>query len=220
MIAAIIPARLASTRLPGKVLKEINDRTLLAHVIARAKVIPGINAIIVATTTDDEDGAVAQEATREGARVFRGDVVNVLDRTYQAAREHGASTIVRLAADCPLLDPVLAGQVLARFTMGDCDYASNVFPATYPDGLDVEVLSFSALERAWKDATTELQREAVTPYIWERPDEFRCGVVTHRTYLRHLKWSVDDAEDFARVEAIFTALGVRTFDWGSALAVA
>src|SRR6266849_2472520 len=149
MIAAIIQARMSSTRLPGKTLAEIAGEPLLGHLVRRAKSIPGVDNVIIATTTNPADAAILRFAEKNGLPTHVGSENDVLDRFYQTARKNGVSTIVRVTPDCPLLDPTVAGLVVQEFlrARGEIDYLSNVNPPTYPDGLDTEVFSFAALER-------------------------------------------------------------------------
>jgi spore coat polysaccharide biosynthesis protein SpsF (cytidylyltransferase family) len=199
---AIIQARMGSTRLPGKVLAPVGDRPLLAFVVAAVQAMAGVNAIVVATTTAPADRAVMALAERLGVRGFAGDEEDVLDRYYQAARALGAEAVVRVTADCPLLDPTISSAVVARFHRGDVDYASNCSPRTYPDGLDTEVIAFDALEQAWREAELPSEREHVTPFIWKRLERFRIAAVTGATDLSGLRWTVDEPEDLEFVRAV------------------
>jgi spore coat polysaccharide biosynthesis protein SpsF len=200
---AILQARMGSSRLPGKSLQDLAGRPLLAHVIARARAIDGIDRVVVATTTDPRDEAIEALAQAEGVAAFRGSEDDVLDRFYGAAKTHGGDVIMRLTADCPVLDPRVSGMVLKRFMQGDVDYAGIGSPPTYPDGLDTEVFSIVALERAWREATLPSEREHVTPYIWKHPDEFRLVNLTHDPDLSAHRWTVDTAEDLAFVRAVY-----------------
>ena len=199
-VVAIIQGRMASSRLPGKVMADLGGQPLLAHVIRRAKAIRGMDQVVVATTTDARDKPLLELAEHLGVRGFAGDAEDVLDRYYQAARQHSATVIMRLTADCPFLDPQVSHHVLRRFQQEDADYASNAHPPTYPDGLDTEVFSIGALERAWKEATLSSEREHVTPFIWKNPDIFRLVNVASDRDLSAMRWTVDEPEDleFAR----------------------
>lgn len=197
----VVQARFGSSRLPGKVLRDLGGQPLLARVLARARAIPGADAVVLATTSDPRDDAVAALGTTLGVDVFRGSEDDVLDRYYQAARRFDGDPVVRVTADCPLLDPVVAGLVIADYRAGGADYVSNFAPRRYPDGLDTEVFSFAALERAWREARLPSEREHVTPYIWKHPERFRLRGVAAAEDHSELRWTVDEPRDleFARV---------------------
>lgn len=209
MIAAIVQARMGSTRLPGKTLADLAGEPMLARVVARARRIPGLQQVIVATTEQPADAAILRFAADRGLPVHAGSEDDVLDRFYQTARRYGVSVIVRVTPDCPLLDPGVAGRVLARFleVRGTLDYVSNTQPPTFPDGLDTEVVTFAALERAWREARLASEREHVTPYIWKQPDTFRVANVTHEPDLSALRWTVDEPADLEFVRAVYRHLG-------------
>jgi spore coat polysaccharide biosynthesis protein SpsF len=211
MIAAIIQARMGSTRLPGKTLTDVVGRPMLAWLVERAARIPGVERVIVATTEKPADGAILRFAAERGLPAYAGSEDDVLDRFYQAARRDGVSVVVRVTPDCPLLDPGVAGRVLARFLEagGGLDYASNTQPPTFPDGLDTEAFAFAALERGWREARLASEREHVTPFIWKHPDRFRLANVTHTPDLSALRWTVDTAADLEFVRAVYRHLGVR-----------
>jgi spore coat polysaccharide biosynthesis protein SpsF len=194
-VAAVVQARMGSTRLPGKVLEAIAGTPMLGHVLQRAKAIPGVDMVILATTSAVKDASLVALAKKYGARCFRGSENDVLERYYQAAKANGVDTVVRVTADCPLLDPEVSGLVVARFNKGNVDYASNSQPPTYPDGLDTEVFSFQALVTAWREARLPSQREHVTPYIWGSPQRFRLANVAHRVNLSEMRWTVDEPQD-------------------------
>lgn len=208
MITAIIQARLGSTRLPAKTLVDLHGKTLLQRVIDRAAAIPKVQRVVVATTVLAEDDLVAACAERCGADAYRGSVDDVLDRFLQAARGVGASVIVRVTADDPFKDPVVSGRVLEEFLRRapDVDYVSNTLEPTWPEGLDIEVFSRDALERAGKEATLKSEREHVTPYIYNHPDRFRIVQVKHTEDLSSLRWTLDYAEDLAFARAVYERL--------------
>ncbi|MBI4789816.1 MAG: glycosyltransferase family protein [Chloroflexi bacterium] len=202
----ILQARMGSTRLPGKVMADLLGKPLLARVIERAQMIPGIDRVVVATTTAERDRPLLDLAKEYHAEGFAGSEDDVLDRYYQAARQVGAEVVVRLTADCPLLDPDVSARVLARFLQGDVDYVCNTLPPTFPDGLDTEAFSFAALGRAWREARLTSEREHVTPYIWNHPAEFRIANVTHAVDLSRLRWTVDEPQDLEFVRAVYARL--------------
>jgi glutamate-1-semialdehyde 2,1-aminomutase/spore coat polysaccharide biosynthesis protein SpsF len=208
-VVAIIQARMNSTRLPGKVLLDIAGQPMLWRVISRACRATTLEQIVVATSTAAADDAVAAFCAERGIVCFRGSETDVLDRYYQAARFANAKTIVRLTADCPLLDPEVIDLAVNRYLGGSWDYVSNVNPPTFPDGLDTEVFSFAALERAWREAQSPVQREHVTPYL-RSSGLFRTDNVenTQPADLHEHRWTVDDPADleFARrVYEVFSA---------------
>jgi glutamate-1-semialdehyde aminotransferase/spore coat polysaccharide biosynthesis protein SpsF (cytidylyltransferase family)/predicted dehydrogenase len=203
---AIIQARMGSTRLPGKSLAEIEKRPMLWHVVERVKRARLVDRVVVATSTNAADDVIEQMCRESGVTCYRGSENDVLDRFYMAARAEKAAQVVRITADCPLIDPEVIDRVVARFQRGDLDYASNAMVRSYPDGLDTEVFSSSALERAWHEATRASEREHVTPYL--RSEKFRtANVQSDSTSLyQHYRWTVDEAEDLEFIRAVYRAL--------------
>jgi glutamate-1-semialdehyde aminotransferase/spore coat polysaccharide biosynthesis protein SpsF (cytidylyltransferase family) len=210
-VVAIVQARLDSTRLPGKVLKPLQGRPLLSHVVSRLQESKMINKVIVATSNEDSDIPIAEFCAHNEVSCFRGSKNDVLDRFYHAAKLFDAEVIVRITGDCPLIDPQVTDRVIKCYLTGDSDYVSNIHPPTFPDGLDTEVFSFSVLERAWKEATMKYQKEHVTPYI-VTSDKFTKMNVTHNTDLSHLRWCVDYEEDFIFVENVLRGLNASGND--------
>jgi spore coat polysaccharide biosynthesis protein SpsF len=205
-IICIIQARMASTRLPDKVLAEIEGRPMLAHVVERAAAIDGVDDVVVATTTDSVDTAILEIAPSIGALPFAGHPTDVLDRYYQAATKFEAEGVVRITADCPLIDPIVSGQIVSRFNRGDLDYATNLLETTYPDGFDTEVVSYGALEHIWKIATLPSDREHVITYIRTNPEIFKVWNLTREPDLSHIRWTVDEPDDLEFVRAVFENL--------------
>ncbi len=203
----VLQARLGSTRLPAKVIADVCGKPLLARVVERARAIPGVDDVILATTNLPDDRKLVALAKEWGLAAFAGSPEDVLDRYYQTAREFPADVLVRVTADCPLLDPEVSGRVVARFRQGDVEYVSNAHPPTFPDGLDTEVFSFATLERAWKEAGLKSEREHVTPYIWKHPDRFRVANVTNEIDLSAHRWTVDEPADLTLVRRIYERLG-------------
>ena len=181
---------------------------MLEHVLARAAAVPGIDRVVLATTTSPEDAALVDVARAAGIPSVRGSVSDVLDRFHAALTLHPADAIMRITADCPLLDPEVAGRVVAAYRRraGAIDYVSNVHPPTFPDGLDTEVISAAALVSAWREATAGSDREHVTPYVWSRPERFRLANVSGADDLSALRWTVDDAADLAFVREVYRQL--------------
>lgn len=204
---AIIQARMASTRLPGKVMMEVAGKPLLGHVIGRARRARTLDLVAVATSDRQTDDIVSQFCAGAEIPCFRGSEEDVLDRYYKGAKHFGADAIVRLTADCPLLDPVVIDRVVAVFRWGDFDYVSNTLEPTYPDGSDTEVFGRETLERAWGEARLKSEREHVTPYIWKNPALFRLANVRSEQDLSHLRWTVDEPEDLEFVRRVYGYLG-------------
>ena len=206
-VVAVIQARMASTRLPNKVLADLAGRPMLAHVVARVRMARNIDEVVVATSTGPADAAIEAFCRSEGVTCFRGSENDVLDRYYQAALASHADVVVRITADCPLHDPAVIEQVVARFDPAATDYVSNTTERTYPDGLDTEVFSMATLDRAWREATWSSEREHVTSYIWKQPDKFRIAQVTQARDLSALRWTVDEPSDLALVREVYRRLG-------------
>jgi len=206
MIVAIIQARMGSTRLPGKVLKEVCNRPLLYHVVSRLRHSRKIDRLVVATSIRQPDDDVAAFCEQQSVSCFRGSEDDVLDRYYNAARRYAAETVVRITADCPLIDPVVLDEIIEAYQKTGCDYASNTLARTYPDGLDVEVFSFEALKKAWQEAILVSEREHVTPYIWKNPDRFKIHQVKEKIDRSSLRWTVDEPEDLEFIRRIYSYL--------------
>lgn len=228
---AIIQARMGSSRLPDKVLLDIAGQPMLARVIERARRAHGLEAVAVATTEQPSEDPIAAFCAQRGYLCYRGSLHDVLDRYYQAARQLGAETIVRLTADCPLIDPGLIDEALSVFhgqpTHGVeeagpggqiFDFVANRLPPpwhrTYPIGLDIEVCSFQALERAWREADQPHQREHVMPYLYEQEGRFRVAVLDHEPDYGHLRWTVDTPQDLEVVRQVYAYFSGRDdFSW-------
>jgi len=207
-VSAIIQARMNSSRLPGKVLMPVLGKPMLAQMLDRVAQAKSIARIVVATTDQRADDEIAALCRREGYECFRGSEDDVLDRYYQAARRGHADVVVRLTADCPLMDSATIDTVTKTFLDGQYDYVSNTapLPSTWPDGSDVEVFSFAALQRAWREAVKPSDREHVTFYLWNNPAEFRVHRVEHVPDWSDYRLTVDYAQDLELVRAVFEAL--------------
>lgn len=221
---AIIQARMGSTRLPGKIMKTLNGRTVLAHVITRTAACGLINETVVATTENRRDDIVVTEAERYRASSFRGSEDDVLSRYYRAAHAHGAELVVRITSDCPLLSPVLLCAMLEHFSKkiakGEkIDYLSNTIERTYPRGLDVEIFTFAALCRAQREAVKPYEREHVTPYFYLHPQLFAVEQYRGRVDLSAHRWTLDTEEDFMLLTEIYGRLGHRMFSTDDVLAL-
>jgi spore coat polysaccharide biosynthesis protein SpsF len=215
---AIIQARMSSTRLPGKVLKLASGRTMLERMVERVKLAETLNKVIVATTLDPSDDKIEWFCHQHGMEVFRGNLQDVLDRYYKAAKLHHADVIVRLTGDCPLMDPALIDDVVNALTAQNADFACNRLPPpfsrTYPIGLDVEVCTFDALEKAWKNALEKYEREHVLPYLYVVPGRFKVIQLDNTDDLGHLRWTLDTPEDLLLLRWIYRYFGGRNdFSW-------
>ncbi len=214
MILAILQARMSSTRLPEKVLKPILGQPMLMRQLERVQRSQKIDKVIVATSMDKSDDPIAKLCQSLAITCFRGDLNDVLDRYYQAAKLYPADHIVRLTGDCPLSDPTIIDVVIMQHLAGNYDYTSNTLEPTYPDGLDVEVIRSSCLEKAWRKALLPSHREHVTPYIYSQPDEFKLCAVVSKVNLSHLRWTVDTQTDFDLVSKIYEALYEKNVKFG------
>lgn len=200
---AIIQARMGSTRFPGKVLENLNGKPVLQWVVEAANKIPAIDNVVVATSDKDCDQQIVAWCAQNNQNVFQGDEQNLLKRFYDAAAAYNADAIVRLTADCPLLDPNIVGQVLYLVSNGDADYASNVMPASWPDGLDCEAFTVGALSVAYKNAKCLSDKEHVTPYIINNQHMFKClNVSSPIKGLQEHRWTVDTKEDMAFIKQL------------------
>jgi spore coat polysaccharide biosynthesis protein SpsF len=218
-IVAIVQARMGSTRLPGKVLMDLGGKTVLARVVARLRRAILIDQIVVATTDSVIDNAIIRECQRLQVEYFRGSENDVLDRYYQAANSCEAQIVVRITADCPLIDAEVVDDVI-RVLLSRGDYASNTLARTYPRGLDAEVFTIAALERAWQDAHEPHQREHVTPYFYEHTEIFELTSLRGRIDYSRYRWTLDTAEDLELLRTIYARLDNRDdFHWLRAVRV-
>jgi glutamate-1-semialdehyde-2,1-aminomutase len=208
MILALIQARMGSTRLPGKVLADIGGHPMVWHVVNRLKQAPSLDQIMVATSKESHDDELADFCQKNNIPCSRGKELDVLDRFYQAAKQFKADVICRITADCPLIDPQVVERVVSIFLKGDYDYVSNVLHYTYPDGLDIEVFSFKALEASWQEVSSQAEREHVTLYF-RTSGKFRLANVENDDYPidQYMRWTVDEPSDLAFVRAIYARLG-------------
>ena len=205
MIGCIIQARMGSTRLPGKVMLNVeNDKTVLHFVIKQLQNCKLVDKIIIATTTLEDDNKIANFSKDSGIDCFRGSSHNVLDRYYQCAKKFSFSIIVRITSDCPLVDPGIVDRVISYFLKNEAkiDYVSNVHPImTFPDGTNVEVFSFKSLEKVWNKAEKSSEREHVTPYFYTS-NEFQLGEFKNSQDLSSLRWTVDHKKDLKLIREI------------------
>lgn len=209
---AIVQARVGSTRLPGKILRDLGGRTVLSHVLDRVRAAAGVDETVVATTTAPGDAAVAAEAGRCGVRVFRGDEADVLSRYALAAAGAGADVVVRVTSDCPLFDPALLAAMLGAFHASHAarrplDYLSNTVVRTFPRGLDAEIFTRAALDRAAREATAPHEREHVTPFLYQHPDRFAIDQYARVPDLSAHRWTLDTPEDWELIRRVVEDLG-------------
>jgi spore coat polysaccharide biosynthesis protein SpsF len=241
-IVAILQGRMGSSRLPGKVLLDIAGKPMLQHVIERTQRARSLDAVVVATTVDPADDPLAAFAVSLGIPCTRGSLHDVLDRYYQAAKIHQADVIVRITADCPLIDPALIDQTVQLITAHSSlktDFSCNRLPPpfgrSFPIGLDVEVCTFAALERAWQESTETFHREHVMPFLYEgaaltpdtahlstgiSPRGFKIAQLHHTPDYGSLRWTVDTPEDLTFIREIFARLKDKPdFTWYDVLEI-
>ncbi|MDD2859396.1 MAG: glycosyltransferase family protein [Candidatus Nanopelagicales bacterium] len=203
---AIVQARMGSTRLPGKVLLPLAGAPMLQRQLERIQRASLIDTLVVATSTDPADDAIAALAAELGIDVVRGPLHDVLERFAIAIRAYGPDTVVRLTADCPLASPAVIDAAIARFAESGADYCSNTLHATYPDGLDVEVVRAEVLLEIAGVATDQPEREHVTLGVYRHPERYRLDELMGDRDLSDLRWTVDTPEDYAFVREIYDAL--------------
>ncbi|MBI9043066.1 MAG: glycosyltransferase family protein [Anaerolineaceae bacterium] len=223
-IVAIIQARMSSSRLPGKVLTEISGKPMLAYVVERARMSKFVDEVVVATTTDQSDDPIEAYCLTSKTPLYRGDLYDVLDRYYQTAKAYQADMVVRLTADCPLLDPNVLDETISAMVSQKADFGANRLPPpwkrTYPIGLDVEVCTFHALERAWQEAGEKYHREHVMPYLYEEEGRFKVVVIDHEPDYGHMRWTVDTQEDLDLIRELMSRLGNEgEFSWVDVLKI-
>lgn len=202
-IGVILQARMGSQRLPGKVLRPIADRPMLEWCLLRLGDSRRCRRVIVATSTAPQDDAIARRCEQLKAPHFRGSENDVLGRYYETARYYHVDPIIRITADCPLIDPQVLDGVIKAFTAERTDYLSNTQERTFPSGLDVEIFSFEALAQAQHAATKPYEREHVTPYLYQHPQQFHLAQYKNRVNFSHLRLTVDTEEDLRLVDAVY-----------------
>lgn len=212
---AIVQARAGSSRLPRKVLADIEGRSMLARVVDRLRRAQRVDEVVVATTDQPADDAVAEHCAERGIAVFRGDEADVLDRFHRCAVAHEADVVVRVCADCPLIDPELVDQTVEALEMDDeLDYVALSIPfRSFPLGLDVEAIRAPALERAWREDARPEWREHVTPYIYRTPGAFRLRGLKHTDDLSWMRWTVDTPADLEFIRRVYASFGRDDMGW-------
>ncbi|PIS09203.1 hypothetical protein COT75_03000 [Candidatus Beckwithbacteria bacterium CG10_big_fil_rev_8_21_14_0_10_34_10] len=205
-ILAVIQARTGSTRLPNKVLFKLEDKTVLEHVVNRVKKSKNIDEVIVATSIKKEDLRIVKLCAQKKTRVFCGSENDVLDRYYQLARLLKPKHVVRITADCPLIDWKIIDKTIDKYQKAKADYISNASPPTYPDGLDTEVFSFKVLKNCWQNARLFSEREHVTPYIRKNKNKFKICSFKNKNNLSDKRWTLDEKEDYIFLKKIYQNL--------------
>ena len=211
-------ARMGSTRLPGKVMKDLCGNPVLWHVVHRLKFAKKVDEVVVACTTQRQDDVIDVFCAGEGIRLYRGSTDDVLSRYFESARAFQAQTVVRITSDCPVIDPQIVDKIVSEYN-GDLlaarksDYVSNTLERTFPRGLDVEVFSFDVLSQAHRDARQSHEREHVTPYIYEHPGRFVLKNFKHFEDLSSYRLTLDTQEDYALLSQVYSLLfqGKRIF---------
>jgi spore coat polysaccharide biosynthesis protein SpsF len=212
-VVAVVQARLSSSRLPGKILLPLVGAPLLERMLERVRAARELDDVVVATTVDPADEPVRALCSRVGVRVYSGHPTDLLERHLRAVEGMDADVVAKIPSDCPLIDPVVIDRVTRfyRENAGRYDFVSNLHPATYPDGNDVELVSLSLLARAAREATRPHEREHTTPFFWDQPDRFRIGNVVWdagRDLSMTHRLTIDYPEDYALVASVYQALHV------------
>jgi spore coat polysaccharide biosynthesis protein SpsF len=202
-VNAIIQARCGSTRFPNKVFADINGKPLLWHVVNRLKYSDLIDEIIVATTVNAKDDVIETWCKNENVKCFRGSEDDVLDRYYQASLAFPSDYVVRVTADDPFKEPSVIDQVIGKLINENLDLVTNNFPPSFPEGLDCEAFTFEILRTMALNATDPFEREHVTQYVYRNPDRFKIGNVSSDIPLSHLRWTIDNTEDYLMVKEIY-----------------
>lgn len=210
-VVTIVQARMSSTRLPGKVMLPLGEAPVLAEQVRRLRLSKLVGRLVVATTTDPADDAIAQLCRSLGVDCFRGHPTDCLDRHFHAATLFRATVVVKVPSDCPLVDPRALDAVVDEFLKrrGVIDYCSNLHPPTWIDGNDVEAISMTALREAWREAVEADEREHTTPFLWRRPDRFCLANVTMPAgvdHSRHYRLVLDYEEDYRAIVSVFGAM--------------
>ena len=210
-IVTVIQARTGSSRLPNKIFLPFVGKPLLYRMYERVVSTNLAGTIVIATTTDTSDDKVEEFCKEYKLNCFRGHPTDLLDRHFQAAKLYNADAVVKIPSDCPLIDPTIIDKVIRLYldNSDKYDYVSNLHPATYPDGNDVEIIRFDALKNAWENAKLELEREHTTPYLWENPDKFRIGNVKWETgldYSMSHRFTIDYEKDYNFIKQVYDEL--------------
>jgi spore coat polysaccharide biosynthesis protein SpsF len=210
-IVTIIQARRSSTRLPDKVMMPLAGKPLLLRMVERVQYSQLKGTVVVATTNEPSDDVIEELCRKNSIAVFRGSINDLLDRHYLAAKQFGADVVLKIPSDVPLIDPEIIDRVISFFldNKNKFDYVSNLHPPTYPDGNDVEVMTFAALKNAYKNAIKDFEREHTTPYFWENPDKFKIGNVeweSGKDFSMTHRFTIDYKEDYDFIKQVYDEL--------------
>lgn len=215
-IVTVIQARIGSSRLPGKVMLPLAGKPLILRMYERVSYSRYVSKIIIAITEDESDNQLFKLCKQNNLNVFRGNSLDLLDRHYKAAKENNPEVVIKIPSDCPLIDPEIIDKVILYYinSKEKYDFVSNLHPASYPDGNDVEVMNFKSLENAWINAKKDFEREHTTPYIWENPDKFRIGNVVWETGLDYSmthRFTIDYKEDYEFIKWVYDELYEKNY---------
>lgn len=210
-IVTVMQTRMGSTRLPGKALLPLAGKPLFVQQASRMKSASLLQTIVVATSTDVADDIIEATCIHEKLLCYRGHATDLLDRHFHAALLYNADVVIKIPSDCPLIDPAVIDKVVSYYLehVDDFDFVSNLHPASWPDGNDVEIMSMAALTQAWQQARKPMEREHTTPYIWENPQLFRIGNVSMpggKDYSMQYRFTIDYIEDYHFIQAVYDAL--------------
>jgi spore coat polysaccharide biosynthesis protein SpsF len=210
-IVIVVQARMSSSRLPGKVMMPILGKSLLFRMIERLQMTRHKTQIVIATSEDKSDDIIEQEASQINIPCYRGSLNNLLDRHYQVAKQYNADIVLKIPSDCPLIDPRIIDDVLDFYFNHEdrYDFVSNLHPATFPDGNDVEIMTMACIEKTWSGATRPLELEHTSPYIWENPEKFRIGNVvweTGKDYSMSHRFTIDYEADYLFIKRVYEEL--------------
>ncbi|MCF8259956.1 MAG: glycosyltransferase family protein [Melioribacteraceae bacterium] len=210
-IVTVIQARVGSSRLPNKVMLSLCGKPLLFRMYERVKAATLSGTVVIATSKEKEDDKIEEFCLESNILCYRGDINDLLDRHYQVGLNFNADAVVKIPSDCPLIDPRIIDKVIKYYLVNrdKFDFVSNLHPPSYPDGNDVEIMSMSALTKAWENATRKLEREHTTPFIWENPDKFRIGNVLWETgldYSTTYRWTIDYEKDYIFIRSVYEEL--------------
>jgi spore coat polysaccharide biosynthesis protein SpsF len=206
-VGVIIQARTGSSRFKNKVGKNIMGKPTLYHIIRRIQQAKRISKIVVATTDKNEDRILEKITSACNIPIFFGSSNDVLDRYYQAARTFNFLNIVRITADCPVIDPIIIDKTIDKFNTDNYDYVSNCLTRTFPEGMSVEVFTFESLKKSWHDSVWLSEREHVTPYMWKNPGIFKIAELSNKEGNQsHIRLTVDFPNDFELIKKIYQNL--------------
>lgn len=211
-IVTVVQARTGSSRLPNKVMMSVCGEPLLIRMLERVRSAEFIGTLVVATSTNPEDDVIGELCERFGINCYRGHPTDLLDRHYQAGKYYDADAVVKIPSDCPLIDPRIIDRVIKEYIENNHDFVSNLHPASYPDGNDVEIMKFSVLEEAWLNAVKDYEREHTTPYIWENKEKYNLKNVSWCTgddFSSSHRWTIDYEEDYIFIHSVYKELYYR-----------